>query len=214
MPNWCSNSLTISGDKDSIQRILLKIEMIQEKDGVFEELVGIGDIGRDEYESGGWYNWNISRFGTKWDVDKETFMCGFSLDDEDDEVSFSVYFDTAWSPPSAFVLLLSDIYGVNVEIESEEGGNDFYYKAKAINGYWDYEESYEFEQGHYLFNIDYFWDSIVDYAIENWLEDEIEVTKSVVQERFPFIEDKNDIKTILTDFEKRKKEYEKETNQS
>jgi hypothetical protein len=207
MPNWCSNSLTISGEKDSVQRILIKLEMLEDNKGVFEELVGLGDIDQTQYNEGGWYHWNIDRFGTKWDVIKNDFMCAFSLlDEEDDETAFIVHFDTAWSPPSGFVLLLSEIYGVNVEIQSEEGGNDFFYRGRASEGCWDYEESYEFNQGQYLFNNDYFWDGIVQNTLEYHIEEEGEITKKEIQKLFPYIEDKKDIDEIISIAKEIKKE--------
>lgn len=207
MPNWCSNSLTISGKKDSVQRIIIKLEMLEDDKGTFEELVGLGDVDKSTYDEGGWYHWNIDRFGTKWDVSKRDFMCGFMLnEDDDDEISFSVFFDTAWSPPSGFVLLLSEIYGVDVEIESEEGGNDFFYRAMASEGCWDYEESYEFNQGQYLFNKDYFWDGVVSNTLEYHIEEKGKLTKKEIQKLFPYIEDEKDINEIITIGKKLKKE--------
>lgn len=48
-----------------------------------------------EFGADNWYDWNIKMYGTKWDASTTEF------DAEDD--FFSVWFDTAWSPPGQFI---------------------------------------------------------------------------------------------------------------
>ena len=43
-----------------------------------------------------WYDWCIANWGTKWDARVEQF-------DDEDPKSVYVYFETAWSPPTAFL---------------------------------------------------------------------------------------------------------------
>jgi hypothetical protein len=43
-----------------------------------------------------WYDWSVTNWGTKWDVDSEGLEF---LDNEDGTASISGYFDSAWSPP-------------------------------------------------------------------------------------------------------------------
>jgi hypothetical protein len=50
-----------------------------------------------EYGTDNWYDWNIQAYGTKWD---------FSADEEELDISetcLEASFDTAWSPPIAFL---------------------------------------------------------------------------------------------------------------
>jgi len=41
-----------------------------------------------------WYNWQLSNWGTKWDICKDHIEWG-----QDDEDYMVLHFDTAWSPP-------------------------------------------------------------------------------------------------------------------
>ena len=178
MPNWCSNSIVVTGKKEIIHLILTKVNLIQfdeEKEntriGVFEELIGLGDIDRDKYDAGEWYDHNLNRFGTKWDIGKDDFLG--SLDDweEGEEAGFSVHFDTAWSPPQSFVEHFSREYGVEVEMDSEEGGNDFYFKGKCVDGEWVIHDSLDFGEGQYTYNEDYFWEGYMIWNIESLWDD-------------------------------------------
>ena len=55
-----------------------------------------------EYGVDNWYDWNISNYGTKWDV--ESMIDEFEVMDD----NFTTSFDTAWSPPSTFLGKLQD----------------------------------------------------------------------------------------------------------
>jgi hypothetical protein len=55
-----------------------------------------------EYGADNWYDWNVSNYGTKWDVES----LAHDIDMSDDE--FITSFDTAWSPPSTFLGKLQD----------------------------------------------------------------------------------------------------------
>jgi len=178
MPNWCSNSIVVTGKKGIIDLILTKVNLIQFDEvkentriGVFEELIGLGNIDRDKYDGGEWYDHNISRFGTKWDISKDDFLG--SLDDWQDgeEAGFSAHFDTAWSPPKEFIENFTKEYGVEVEMDSEEGGNDFYFKGKCIDGEWVIHDSLDFGEGQYTYNEDYFWEGYLVWQIESLWED-------------------------------------------
>ena len=94
MPNWCSNWTHFShADKSQLER--LKTALAEER--LFSEFVP-NRAGKD---AEGWYEHNISAWGTKWDTgavcENEIEFC------TDDQVyKLSVSFDTAWSPPTAF----------------------------------------------------------------------------------------------------------------
>jgi len=88
MPNWCSNSVTVSHpDPAQIQRFndaFNKGELFQEFVPCPQELLD-GD---------GWYDWCVTNWGTKWDIQPY----GVELNENDLRCSF----DTAWAPPLAF----------------------------------------------------------------------------------------------------------------
>ena len=99
MPNWCSNTLHISGDDDKvksffnngIQNGLWKMSLYFPMPKELEETTAPSKennedlIKRFGYDN--WYDWRCANYGTKWDADSENYG--------DDHV----YFETAWSPP-------------------------------------------------------------------------------------------------------------------
>jgi hypothetical protein len=162
MPNWCSNEITITGDVSEIVKALDSIENKEERN-VFKTLIGLPDgIGQEEYEKD-WYNINLDRFGTKWDISYED--C--DPQEFDDELVLTP--NTAWSPPTEFCVNLAKKYGVEIEMYYYESGNDFCGKT-YINSDGTYrEEDYRYVEGLYHFESDYFWLEIrdyVEYAIE------------------------------------------------
>ena len=51
-----------------------------------------------------WYNWNISNWGTKWDINGSV-----EIDDYDDE-QIEINFSTAWGPPIEVCEKLRDMF--------------------------------------------------------------------------------------------------------
>lgn len=87
MPNWCSNTLTLShGDPAEITRAADAFR----RGDLFNEFV---PLPKDQEEN--WYDWHISNWGTKWDVGGD----GYDVDISDDGRVMTVNFDSAWSPP-------------------------------------------------------------------------------------------------------------------
>jgi hypothetical protein len=162
MPNWCENEITITGDISEIVKDLNSIENKEERN-VFKTLIGLPEgIGQEEYEKD-WYNINLDRFGTKWDISYED--C--EPQEFDDELVLTP--NTAWSPPTEFCVNLAKKYGVEVEMYYHEGGMDFCGKTYILPDGTYTEDDYGYMQGLYKFNSDYFWmeiESFIEYAIE------------------------------------------------
>lgn len=128
MPNWCENQITISGDKDKMKPIVDVLQQLEAKEKenenaealVMESLLGTEDRPKN-YEEGGWYDYNVKKFGTKWDFQLERDANHFEITDD------SIFIDvmTAWSPPQAFLQALCEKYGVNASINFAEPGMDF-----------------------------------------------------------------------------------------
>ena len=82
MPNWCMNSVQISGEKEILERI----KIAADNDELLSFLAPLGQ------------KWNytlaVDAWGTKWDV-KECYC------DWDGEDTLQLMFDTAWGPPLA-----------------------------------------------------------------------------------------------------------------
>jgi hypothetical protein len=168
MPNWCSNYITITGDKKSIQLLTRVLEDIpQEKRSdsiIFETLIGREpEMSDTEYKSGGWYDANISWFGTKWDVSYNECQFQFT----EDCIIMSP--ETAWSPPIGFGVRLHEKYGVNVELQYEEPGCDFCGRT-TIENQSVVEEDFNFLEGKYILDNESFWyevESDIEYAMDS-----------------------------------------------
>ena len=145
MPNWCNNSITIRGPRNKIADIWTQANI---KDGLLAALVpqpedmfhgNLGETERAECAEKGipnWYDWNVSNWGTKWDVGLE----GLEFTElADGEAEISGWFDSAWSPPidafSTFSLANEDCSVENFYHESgmcfvgcwdSDGGDDHY----------------------------------------------------------------------------------------
>lgn len=155
MPNWCSNEITITGDVTEIVKALESIDN-KEENNVFKTLI---DVPQNE----DWYNTNIKYFGTKWDVSHE------ECDPQEFDGGLVLTPNTAWSPPIEFGINLAKKYGVEIEMYYYEAGNDFCGKTYIKPDGTSIEEGYEYMEGLYNFEVDYFWveiDSYIEYAKE------------------------------------------------
>jgi hypothetical protein len=192
MPNWCSNSIVITGDKDKIKKInevLLSMDKTTTESGIFEALVGRDEnITEEQYQNGGWYQHNNDRYGCKWDVSLKNAVIGT---DSDDCITMSP--QTAWSPPKEFCILLAKQYGVDVTLEYSEPGCDFAGRVDISPDGVEEEENYEYLEGLYFMDEDSFWmevQSNLEYEfdeeeqrpLEDWLNDFEFVSDSDKQE--------------------------------
>ena len=128
MPNWCNNSITITGPKDKITA--LYNEAIKDRDannqdqGLLHammpmpvELAGTTSPSEDGVD---WYSWRVSNWGTKWEVSSE----GLELSEDGTEITG--WFDSAWAPPiGAFEHYIRENEDVDLACYYEEPGMDF-----------------------------------------------------------------------------------------
>ena len=131
MPNWCNNTITLTGPKEKITAIYEKAKednaLLQQlypmptqlegttspapKEGKVQPLVD----GHDN-----WYDWRVENWGTKWDVD----MDGLEL--SDDGTTITGWFDSAWAPPiHAYETFLTENEDCSISSLYYEGGMDF-----------------------------------------------------------------------------------------
>jgi hypothetical protein len=119
MPNWCSNTLQISGNKEQLelfkQKSIIKSGMdvdIFVMDGCVpmpEELNIMKDISEEElsirkakYGYDNWYDWRFENWGSKWDA-QEPYIT-------EEEELLTINFDTAWSPAIPYVKQVAKMY--------------------------------------------------------------------------------------------------------
>ena len=88
MPNWCTNSVTLTGKKEWIDA-LVKVSETDDKDIFMHLRPCIEDA---EWYSEKWYSWNCDNWGTKWDANNlEVGSC--------DGECIDLHFQSVWSSP-------------------------------------------------------------------------------------------------------------------
>jgi hypothetical protein len=208
MPNWCSNSIVIEGDKDKIKKIkdvLLSMDKTTTETGIFETLVGRDEnITEEEFQKGGWYYHNINRYGCKWDIGWDDSNVDT---DSDDCITMSP--QTAWSPPEGFCRLLAEQYGVNVNLEYSEPGCDFAGRLFVTPTSELENETYGFLEGLYFIDEDYFWMEVQNNLEYEFDEDEPRPLEEWLED-FSYVSDI--CKQELTELYNEVKEQQQETN--
>jgi hypothetical protein len=84
----------------------------------------------------GWYDWAVTNWGTKWDVNME----GLQLIEGVDGCSIVGYADSAWSPPiEAFQAYANENDDVYMEIKYFEPGMSFVgvWDSEGGDAYWE-----------------------------------------------------------------------------
>lgn len=152
MPNWCNNFVEISHEDPAKIRALADAmnnsefcsHVIPTPKELTETVAGSVPEGpqRDAHEaqmernvelygSKDWYDYQVSRWGTKWDVGGDS-----QADVSDDGKTMTASFDSAWSPPQG---VYQELYEQGYTVRAyyyesgmafcgvwEEGGDDYY----------------------------------------------------------------------------------------
>ena len=133
MPNWCNNTIDIVGPTETIKQVWEDAACT----GLLEAMVPMPKDLEDTTspsEGVNWYNWRVSNWGTKWDIDMEGLEF---TDNGDGTASISGWFDSAWSPPiEAYNAFLDDMDNCYIEAYYQELGMDF------VGKYEDGEETH------------------------------------------------------------------------
>lgn len=140
MPNWCSNHLAIRGPKESVERFMENNKGLETfDDGTTVDLplsfarciptpdqskFSDMDYKQTMQEPDYWYNFHVNNWGTKWDLSTDTHV---ELQENEDGTWTAVYsFDTAWSPPEAWLETVAPEYGdLSIKLEYSEEGMAF-----------------------------------------------------------------------------------------
>jgi len=131
MPNWCDNTLTITGPEDQIREFRDRARNLHP--GEITDLCFNKIIRRPPEEDDNWYNWNRENWGVKWDVTAHLEIYG------DRHIEYQ--FDSAWSPPIKFCEKASELFpDLTFKIWFEETGCWFSGEKYYKNGECVYEE--------------------------------------------------------------------------
>lgn len=205
MPNWCSNTITITGSEKTIALLRRVIENTPKDDdspGLFETLIGKNpDITEEKYKEGGWYSANCDWYGCKWDIGINEYQFDFT----DSCISFGC--DTAWSPPTMFLENLCKMYKVQATIQYYEPGCDFAGQMSFDEGGVTEQEDYEYMEGLYRFDNEQFWNEVTS-NFEYDSEDE-NTTAEIIANRYPFL-DKSEKQEVINLYEEYLEENKKE----
>jgi len=156
MPNWCRNTLWVSHEnKDRLTELRVAIagsEMcnfvlpepdykttpvahtfpeIQARFAKTEEEKAKAIANEPTIREDSWYDWRVQNWGTKWDID----MTGEDIHHNDDG-SFSISFDSAWSPP---IGVFNELIEMGFKIQAE-----WYESGMCFGGILTNDEQHEF----------------------------------------------------------------------
>ena len=138
MPNWCNNSINITGPADQVKALWEQAQTNwkNEQYGLLNAMVPMPDALKgtrspspddgsqptvDGFDN--WYDWCVAKWGTKWDIGEE----GLEFEDtEDGYATINGWFESAWAPPiEAYNTFLENNEEMSIRANYEEGGMDF-----------------------------------------------------------------------------------------
>jgi hypothetical protein len=146
MPNWCSNTVRITGPNPKIEKLKKAIEANEFLHHLFPmpaELKGTtagpAATTRAEkqararltkkYGYDNWYDWSINNWGTKWEVVTDDYNkpeVTELTEQNEGESELNFNFETAWSPPiGAYEKYLTDNEEISIFATYYEPGCDF-----------------------------------------------------------------------------------------
>ena len=140
MPNWCENQISITGPNSVIDKIekIINADDSHENTGLLnffhpmpKELEGTTSPSSasdkpqpkvDGFDN--WYDWRVSNWGTKWDIDPKEGL--EFTDNGDGTAQISGWFESAWAPPiEAYNTFIEDMDGCSLVADYHEPGMDF-----------------------------------------------------------------------------------------
>lgn len=130
MPNWCENTIIVSGPAGELERFK-ELVRTDEAPFSFERIIpqpeNLRDVNHPEdgdQAMPDWYHWRIQTWGTKWDLDDETRFD--ELDNGDGTTRLQYFFNTAWAPCSPIVANLAERFpALTISHAYDEPGMDF-----------------------------------------------------------------------------------------
>ncbi len=156
MPNWCMNDLIITAPTSVIKEIVESQLSLQKLFPCPQELLETtapapsdkADLYEAKYGHSDWYSWQVSNWGTKWDIGPvDMSFDSHTTNNENGTHTLSVGFDSAWSPPVEAMKKLYERYkdqNIKIRLEYFEGGCAFLGVAQTTDdGFFD--ECYDYE---------------------------------------------------------------------
>lgn len=172
MPNWCSNTVTIQGSTKILSKVWEEANRTNENNevvGLLQAMVPMPDElegTTSPSDTSNWYDWRVSNWGTKWDIDIEGLEF---IDNGDGTAEIVGGFDSAWSPPiEAFETFCSNMEGVYVKLYYWETGVGFI-------GCWDSDDGDDYYEYDNVKAAD-IYDVVPGYIVDHWnLQEELQM---------------------------------------
>lgn len=162
MPNWCFNSLSVTGSATDLQNFITKVSGNHTTETF--SLHALYPLPEEEEEN--WYEWQTHNWGTKWDINKDDLSINKELDAE--HVAYT--FTSAWSPPVAWLeKVYKDFPELSFALLYEESGEGYAGIMTCINGESEDTTYYYGNPGYREFCMEHFGD---EYLIDDEEEDE------------------------------------------
>ena len=129
MPNWCENELTITGDVHKLIAFKERAESFIAGQALKFAAFVPDPFPQKPYLTDEHYDWRIANWGTKWDLLDAT------LEESLLEATLRCAFDTAWSPPIAWLKSVAQMYpSLDFKLDFDEPGMEFRGTAVAEDG--------------------------------------------------------------------------------
>jgi hypothetical protein len=154
MPNWCNNTIEIKGSTETITKLWEGATAEGDDGGLLNAMVPMPKALNDTTSPtppdseqpvvdgfDNWYDWRVSNWGCKWDVNTE----GLEFHDHGDGTAeITGWFDSPWGPPiGAYEKFCDDMDGVYLEAFYEESGMCFVgcFDSEGGDDYYEYSEA-------------------------------------------------------------------------
>jgi len=113
MPNWCENTLTIESTNEKDLEIFKQKSLGKDTALSLNNLVPL-----PKKQKQNWYTWRIANWGIKWNIKASINKISNN--------KFEYYFDSAWSPPLAWLKKIAKMFPtITFTLEYEEPGMEF-----------------------------------------------------------------------------------------
>jgi len=206
MANHCYNWITITGDSDSIQKLIDKCEQPEVQNeslwyNTYHKLFPDTNKrypGADEEDKFDVYE----QYGSKW------FDLG--IDYPADKEYVNIMGDSAWSPMEPLCQKLSQAYNVEIRIEFEEGGCDFGGFAVYENGIETESETYTYRTWMYINDPPCFMENIAEEILCGDYYQDLDDFKENDKECWDVmsVKDKKELKLIFEEYAQQIKQEE------
>lgn len=154
MPNYCWNTVTITGDKKTIKSLVKIFDSYENYEYFNDFCNAFLKKSKEVTDKLEYYH-----YGTKW--------WDFHVSHEENGTVIDITGDSAWSPPLRLLEELSLKYNLEISGEYNEPGMNFAGKYVINNGHYETHDEYSSMEYDYLSDFDCFFENYVYSLLES-----------------------------------------------